>query len=348
MNLYKKYLILAFIALAISVEAQDMHFTQFYNVPMALNPAYAGKFRGDYRLSAVYRNQWKAANATFATTGFGADMNFRLPNNDKDKIGVGIFAVDDQLGDQTFKNQYINGAVSYLKTLDKKDRHKVGVGIQAGYVMKNLLDNDLRFGNQYVDGVYDPTKPTNEDMSATRMGYFNMNLGAFYDYVVNPNMDLYIGGSLFNVTSPKESVADGSDKRLGSRFSSNIGMNYRINMKWSVLPSFLIMRQTGATDFNVGSAIGYTMLAGTTNQTTLLVGGWYRIKDAIMPMIGLNYKNMQFGVSYDATTSRLNEIKNYPGVKNNAVIGAIEFTLIYIGNLNRPHPTELTIPCRFF
>ena len=41
-----------------SLVAQDIHLSQFYETPILRNPALIGLFNGDYRIQAVYRNQW--------------------------------------------------------------------------------------------------------------------------------------------------------------------------------------------------------------------------------------------------------------------------------------------------
>jgi hypothetical protein len=37
---------------------QDFTFSQFYEQPLMRNPALAGVFTGDLRVSGAYRNQW--------------------------------------------------------------------------------------------------------------------------------------------------------------------------------------------------------------------------------------------------------------------------------------------------
>ena len=41
--------------------AQDLHFSQFFNAPLTVNPANTGFIPdADYRLGAHYRNQWSS------------------------------------------------------------------------------------------------------------------------------------------------------------------------------------------------------------------------------------------------------------------------------------------------
>ncbi|MEK7227019.1 MAG: type IX secretion system membrane protein PorP/SprF, partial [Bacteroidota bacterium] len=43
-----------------SLQAQDIHFSQFLSSPMNLNPALAGQFDGDHRFVMNHRNQWSS------------------------------------------------------------------------------------------------------------------------------------------------------------------------------------------------------------------------------------------------------------------------------------------------
>ena len=69
----KSAIILSFI-LAVGANAQDIHFSQFYNAPLKLNPGNAGAFRGDLRVISNYRNQWSSINSAFKTYGFSVDV----------------------------------------------------------------------------------------------------------------------------------------------------------------------------------------------------------------------------------------------------------------------------------
>ena len=41
-----------------SLQAQDIHFSQFFEAPLLRNPSLAGIFTGDIRVQMVYRDQW--------------------------------------------------------------------------------------------------------------------------------------------------------------------------------------------------------------------------------------------------------------------------------------------------
>ena len=59
-----------------SGKAQDLNFSQFYELPLLRNPALAGIFIGDIRIQSVYRNQWQSVTVPYRTSGLSAEVNF--------------------------------------------------------------------------------------------------------------------------------------------------------------------------------------------------------------------------------------------------------------------------------
>ncbi|HIA36045.1 MAG TPA: type IX secretion system membrane protein PorP/SprF, partial [Flavobacteriales bacterium] len=55
---YKRAIILVGALSFNSGYAQDIHFSQFYQVPQLINPSLAGGFNGDFRAIVNFRDQW--------------------------------------------------------------------------------------------------------------------------------------------------------------------------------------------------------------------------------------------------------------------------------------------------
>ena len=53
----------------------DPHFSQYYAYPLYLSPAFTGVIDGDYRATAIYKNQWVTVDRPYSTVGLSADMN---------------------------------------------------------------------------------------------------------------------------------------------------------------------------------------------------------------------------------------------------------------------------------
>ena len=89
--------------------------------------------------------------------------------------------------------------------------------------------------------------------------------------------------------------------------------------------------QSKAEYFSIGSALGYFLPA--QNDILLTAGLWYWSANAIIPYVGVAWGDYQFGLSYDATTSKLKQATNRPNT--------YEVSLIVRG---RSKPTYI-IPC---
>ena len=72
----------------------------------------------------------------------------------------------------------------------------------------------------------------------------------------------------------------------------------------------IFQHQKEAEYYSIGGALGYYV----GNQQDVLINGgiWYWSKNAIIPYVGIMYKDMQFGLTYDITVSKLNEAPRRP------------------------------------
>jgi hypothetical protein len=61
----------------------------------------------------------------------------------------------------------------------------------------------------------------------------------------------------------------------------------------------------------VGGALGFFM-NDTGEDQIFYAGLWYWSKNAVIPYIGFRYKNMQWGITYDITVSKLSEAEQKP------------------------------------
>ena len=67
---YKVLYILSvgFLVCLFDANAQDLHFSQYFNAPILVNPANTGfNPDNDYRIGGNYRNQWSAVGSPYKT-----------------------------------------------------------------------------------------------------------------------------------------------------------------------------------------------------------------------------------------------------------------------------------------
>jgi hypothetical protein len=80
----------------------------------------------------------------------------------------------------------------------------------------------------------------------------------------------------------------------------------------------LINRQGTATEAMLGT---YVQL-NVNEETDFMFGAYYRVKDAVAPFIGVDWKNFVVGLSYDVNASKLGAM--------NRNVNSFELSLSYI------------------
>jgi hypothetical protein len=82
------------------------------------------------------------------------------------------------------------------------------------------------------------------------------------------------------------------------------------------------MAQAKNQQLNFGANFGFHLKNTPDTRTTLFAGAWYRNQDAFIAMVGMEIARIRVGLSYDLTTSAL---------ENPNTRGSFEISLIYVG-----------------
>src|SRR5258706_11835286 len=80
-----------------SLQAQDIHFSQFFEAPLWRNPSLAGIFTGDVRVQVVYRDQWNSVTNAYRTGSLNAEIKMPVGKNN-DFITTGMQVLFDRAG----------------------------------------------------------------------------------------------------------------------------------------------------------------------------------------------------------------------------------------------------------
>src|SRR5580658_8330529 len=105
MRYYLFLLITMLTSVAVKTTAQvDPHFSQYYAYPLYLSPAFAGVIDGDYRATAIYKNQWISVDRPYSTVGASADMTAGR------EVNLGVNILNQTAGDGGY--DYLQGAFS--------------------------------------------------------------------------------------------------------------------------------------------------------------------------------------------------------------------------------------------
>ncbi len=283
-----------------SLLAQDPQFSQFYQAPLYINPAFAGSLQS-FRAGVNYRNQWPGLDANYTTFSFFADYYIADANS-----SIGLIAKHDSQGSAnnaaTYRSSDIGLIYSYDIFLDRNTVLKPA--LQLSYYQRQLGTDGLLFPDQFNNNG--PTgAPTQENIASTNANFVDISAGILF------LTDNFWGGlSAHHINRPSESFVDG-ENRLQTKFS--LHASYRYSFEYfplDLIPAFSYQRQGDAQQAYVG-------LYGVYQP--IMLGVWYKgfpinryqnltpNNDAIVLMAGfrLDKYNLEFAYSFDATISNL-------------------------------------------
>lgn len=332
---------LTFCAALVSVSiAQDPNFSQFFASPLTLNPALTGKFDGTFRMAGNYRNQWPTINNAFVTKTVSLDFGI-LKNRlaDIDQLGVGILAVTDRAGDGVLVTNYAGLSLAYHKGLDENGYNQIGAGFQGTYVNKRLDISKVDFEDELTPFGF--TGVTSEIFTnkQVNVSYIDINAGILFNGSTNGYNNYYIGASMYHINRPKESF-QGGDFLLNPRVTIQAGGKIPVGSYHNFNISTNYSFQANAKNLMAGGAFSYNVNNDDEDPTNVFLGAWTRISsiynDAVIPYIGLEFKSIHIGYSYDINISPLKTASNS--------VGGNEISLIYIKKPVDPNAKKLNCP----
>jgi len=135
MNKYFLAIIITVAGLFMGHAQQDAQYTQYMYNTISVNPAYAGS-RGMFSIAALHRSQWVGLDGAPTTQ----TLNFHTPVSEH--VGLGLSVVNDEIGNGTNQDTYIDAAFSY--TVKTSEEVKLSFGLKAGGHLFNVNFTKLR------------------------------------------------------------------------------------------------------------------------------------------------------------------------------------------------------------
>lgn len=299
---------------AACLHAQDPQFSQYFNAPIYLNPAYTG-VTAEHRFTANYRNQWPGLKSGYSTYMASYDYNI-----DRYNMGVGGYIMQDVAGKTGLVTT--QGALNYAYRIRTGEYSKLIGGLSAGFGQKRVDPSKLVFGDQFITGA-----AVSED--ASNIGnkqYVDLGAGVLYDAD-----NFWMGFSTKHLNKPDVGLAGGtqqlpilSDIHGGYRFvfaADSSGKRVLHSL------SFLAHYRHERTNDQVDVGLNY-------NYRILFAGMWYRglplkrfavgysNNECLSLMLGVQIPNQPLKITYsfDYTISTLGF---------NKTTGAHEISLVY-------------------
>ncbi len=311
--------LLSSICLASQVYAQDLHFSQFFNSPLTTNPANTGFLPdADYRIGGNYRNQWSSVmTVPYKTSSLFADAQVFRDKLENGWLGIGGVILSDVAGSGSLRSNKVYGSLAYHQQLGLSSL--LSAGFNIGWANKRIDATKLKFPDQF-DGKFFDNPVTAVTLANTSVSYMDVQAGMNYAYFPQENVYINAGYSIQHVNRPKETFFNDNTNqgRIPMRHIGFLNALLKVNDRVIINPNVYFTTQAKATELMFGMNGNYNL--SEYGEKQLVAGLYYRLGDAVAPMVGVELNNLRITYSYDATLSSLNQFNNYRGASEISII----------------------------
>lgn len=285
--MFKKSLLVTFVLIGFFWETakaqQDAQYTQYMYNTMSVNPAYAGS-RGQLSIAGLYRSQWVGLDGSPKTFTFNLHSPIRNSN-----IGYGLSIVNDQIGERTVQETYIDGLISY--TVDVSEKGKLSFGLKLGGNLLNLDFEQLRQREGFEEA-------TNTDNIENRFSP-NVGLGVYYH-----TNKFYLGLSAPNLLETEHFDSGDTDANDIDFLAKDRVNFYFITGYVFDLNDYLKLKPALLTKVVGGAPLQVDVSANLLFAEKFSLGAAYRWDAAVSALAGFQVTDqILLGLAYDRETT---------------------------------------------
>ncbi len=346
-------LLLTLVFSFLAVNAQDIHFSQFYMSPLNLNPAMTGVMNSQVRVVGNYRNQWASVLKSNAFATYSVSYDQRIPVGRYDYFGIGGTFWGDKAGQSDFKTLQGRMSLSYSKRMGgyRSKSHYLVVGVDGGVSQRSIDFLALQWGSQHDgEGGFDGTLGSGEDFDRDNFLFADLSAGLLWFTVLDNRNSFYFGGAFSHLNRANQSFDSAQDIPLYSKFTVHAGGEFMGSRKIGLVPGAVAFFQGPSFELNIGTSLKFLLNEGRrSDNQSFQIGVWTRLAnrvngllvsdpdsttppsttdpgvsiwaDAIIVSTRFDYNNFGLGFSYDLNVSSLKPASNSNG--------AFEFSIIY-------------------
>jgi type IX secretion system PorP/SprF family membrane protein len=338
------YISIVFITLfsAGALRAQDIHFSQFFEAPLLRNPSLAGIFAGDIRVQGVYRDQWNAVTKAYRTGSFNAEYKMPIGKGD-DFITVGAQMLYDRAGDIAWTKTHLMPALNYHKSLSVERNMYLSLGFMGGLVQSRIDRSKVRTNSQFDGTGFNPGLADGETFVQPSYSYLDGSVGMSFNTSFGEEMlnNMFVGVAYHHFNRPKNSFYRDAKIELNPKWVGSVGVKFNMTER-----TYFTLQADHSVQGSFSETIAgflYSYKLGEDFETpayTLSAGTLLRWKDALIPVVKIDFTKFSAAFSYDVNVSRLKTASQGRG--------GFEASVNYIGFLDRNNSTRDKVLCPRF
>ncbi len=304
---FAPYIFLFLSFFSFNCQGQDPAFTQFFTVPVHLNPAFAGATE-QYRFATLYRNHWTNLDGSYQTNM--ATLDFNLPDLNS---GIGFLVSNDRITGGGLSTT--QAALVYSYSIPLRGGWMARGGFQFGMLWRNLNYNKLIFGDQIENG----TSSSKE----------NLNQGSIFRPTIGSGLALFneffwMGIAVHQMNEPVLSQVGSASvlpARINIHMGGNIPLNYHPSHLLNLLPAILYQRQGEFDQLDLGTSMRYNAVS---------FGAFYRGMSFVKSSNGIAHKSIGLLFGVNLNDWRFGYAFDFPlGAKEENLGGSHEISLLF-------------------
>lgn len=287
--------------------AQDIHFSQFSETPLLRNPALAGLFSGDLRIQGVYRNQWNSVTVPYQTGSLNAEFKLPIGHSD-DFLTMGGEILYDKAGTVALTATHILPVINYHKSLSEEKNMYLSLGFMGGLVQRRIDRSKITTNSQFNGNAYDGTLSDGESFPGNGYSYFDGSAGLSFNSQLGQNQDdnIFLGVAYHHFNkAPRISFYANDKIEMVPKWVYSAGVRWGVT-EYSYVTFHADYSQQGPSKETIGGGLySYKLDDPTDPRYVFHAGAFLRWKDAIIPVVKMEYKPITIALSYDVNLSEL-------------------------------------------
>lgn len=324
----KHWLIVILVLLTGHLMGQDIHFSQFANSPLNLNPALTGAFDGEYRFNSSFRRQWNPT-VNYRTFTISGEKNFCTVKCDSSNCwrpeGFSLGAVFnyDVAGDSKLSLTQLELTGSYNTYLGSG--FSLAGGLMLGGAQRAFTREELS-----LEVGSDPAN--SKSLGREARSLFDISLGANLHYQgCKRRNSLDLGVGVYHLNQPNTNFFDVADINLPIRYSLYGLGAFQLFNRLDLLVNGLVQFQGPYQEIVLMGGVRLLPFDTDLGSFMLDLNLGARWDDSIIGMIQLHYNMWNLGISYDITSSDARDLLG--------IDGGLELSVGYI--VSRPNPARV-------
>lgn len=292
-----------------TLQAQDIHFSQFGNSPLNLNPGLAGVFGGDMRFVGNYRNQWRSVPVPYNTFSGTVENKFyhkRRSNNYRQFFTGGLQLNYDKQGSLSLESWKVSVPLGYTHAITSNNF--LTVGVMPAFGGRQFGNNNLTFDEQFVDCFFDPNAAISEQLSGNSLRYFTLGAGwNLRTQAPTKRSKLDIGMGIHHLNRPyhdfwsRRLAGDPGTVRLAQRLAFYGLGTLQVSHRTDLVGQVQLQQQGGYQEIVYGLAGRFHLNTTPYKELSLQAGVdvRHRYSDAVVAHLEGHWKTWTLGFTYD-------------------------------------------------